>query len=130
MDILVTQGRRARRPYIFGINTMKIPYPPSAPIRVPHPRPSAKIRVPIRENPRPPSAPSWSNGYFGNLGRRARRPYIFGINAMKKTDPHPRKSALHPRKSAFPIREIRVKSAKIRVPHIRENPRYIRENPR
>jgi hypothetical protein len=100
MDILVTQGRRARRPYIFDINAMKKTYPireKSAYIRV-LPRPqSAQIRV---LNPRPPH-----HGQMDILvtqGRLASRPYNFGINAVKKTYPI---RVLNPRKSAFATTE-------------------------
>jgi hypothetical protein len=65
---------------------------------------------PIRVNPRPPSA--LNPRQIGNVGRRARRPYIFGINAMKKTYPirvNPRYIRVHPRPPS--ASSIRVKSA-------------------
>jgi hypothetical protein len=63
MDILVTQGRRARRPYIFDINAMKKTYPIRENPR-PHPRPpsASPIRVnprKIRAHPRPQSMVKW-----------------------------------------------------------------------
>jgi hypothetical protein len=92
MDILVTQGRRARRPYIFGINAMKK--------NIPNPRKSALNPRKIRVNPRPQSAIirvnhhgrmdiscvrwifSASDGYFGNAGATCQSPLQYHHGPM------------------------------------------------